>query len=748
MKILNLVFFLTITFSISYSQNWRWIAPYPQGNTLYSICTVDNYLYFGGLLKTVVSSTDLGQTFNNLPQFSKLVDWQGDPTSQNIAFVDSINGYLLDISADEYKTTNGGLTWMKSAKGTGRTLINFYDRNKGWKFSSGGYDYTTNGGETWTTYNPSVFKNTGRASKTFALDSQVWFLKSYSIDSGGHIYSSTSPGVWNEQLIDLPSHTDNELFLTDIKVTPSGYGIVVGYIDSVAYDGYKHNKGAILKTTDFGNTWTSSSVSYDNQAFSAVFTKSDSEWVILGSSIDMYSKTTNILSLKSNDFGNNWSSKIFSPQYFNKAVYSAVYLKNKNKIIFTSDFDIYASNDFGDTIERLNKDLPKLTNFVLDKTIKTSSQPGFAAQFNSNRIMVSNNGGVSWEEKILPLQVSSDIRILDIAAASDCLYLIFKNNVYKYTDKGAAWSLINTPTNYHFYKFSVLDSLHMTLLADSSKTTHLFYTENGGKTWSHSPFRGKCKFSDLKLYQPGKILGCGTYYDSLSPGFIFQSTNKGLAWKITLFPQVPDYINNFTDTSFIASGRDVVFKSGSNGNLWYTVIPPTDMEIRGNFCLGDSYSIYFKAGYYIIRYLAATDTWIPVYNDPPLGEFASKIEFNYQNNMLILGGGGLIINMNTNIEDIKDNSAPEIVDHYLLYQNYPNPFNPSTTINYSLPKAGFVKLNIYNILGSKVATIVNDYKPAGNYSVQFDSSNLASGVYLYRLEVGNYSAAKKFILMK
>ena len=84
----------------------------------------------------------------------------------------------------------------------------------------------------------------------------------------------------------------------------------------------------------------------------------------------------------------------------------------------------------------------------------------------------------------------------------------------------------------------------------------------------------------------------------------------------------------------------------------------------------------------------------------------------------------------------------------MLSQNYPNPFNPTTTINYSIPKEGNVRLTIYSAIGKKEATIVNEYKPAGNYSVQFNGSNLASGIYLYRLESGNYSAAKKFILMK
>jgi hypothetical protein len=85
---------------------------------------------------------------------------------------------------------------------------------------------------------------------------------------------------------------------------------------------------------------------------------------------------------------------------------------------------------------------------------------------------------------------------------------------------------------------------------------------------------------------------------------------------------------------------------------------------------------------------------------------------------------------------------------YQLSQNYPNPFNPVTTINYSVAKEGHVCLSVYNAVGSKVATIVNGNKPVGNYSVQFNGNNLASGIYFYRLESGNYSAAKKLILLK
>ncbi|NLT50629.1 MAG: T9SS type A sorting domain-containing protein, partial [Ignavibacteria bacterium] len=77
-----------------------------------------------------------------------------------------------------------------------------------------------------------------------------------------------------------------------------------------------------------------------------------------------------------------------------------------------------------------------------------------------------------------------------------------------------------------------------------------------------------------------------------------------------------------------------------------------------------------------------------------------------------------------------------------------NPFNPSTMISYQLPINSFVNLRVFDILGREVATLVNEQKPAGNYEVKFDASNLASGIYLYKLQAGEYSSVKKLLLMK
>jgi len=87
-------------------------------------------------------------------------------------------------------------------------------------------------------------------------------------------------------------------------------------------------------------------------------------------------------------------------------------------------------------------------------------------------------------------------------------------------------------------------------------------------------------------------------------------------------------------------------------------------------------------------------------------------------------------------------------EQYYLEQNHPNPFNPSTVIKYGLKKSGFVTLNVYDVLGNKVATLVNGFQLAGDHQVSFDASNLSSGFYFYKLTTGNFTQTRKMILEK
>jgi hypothetical protein len=90
----------------------------------------------------------------------------------------------------------------------------------------------------------------------------------------------------------------------------------------------------------------------------------------------------------------------------------------------------------------------------------------------------------------------------------------------------------------------------------------------------------------------------------------------------------------------------------------------------------------------------------------------------------------------------------EVPEHFALHQNYPNPFNPNTSIEFALPKPGFVTLKIYNTLGEEVATLVAEKLPAGKHQRVWEAKGLASGVYLYRLEAGEFVQTRKLILLR
>jgi uncharacterized delta-60 repeat protein len=97
------------------------------------------------------------------------------------------------------------------------------------------------------------------------------------------------------------------------------------------------------------------------------------------------------------------------------------------------------------------------------------------------------------------------------------------------------------------------------------------------------------------------------------------------------------------------------------------------------------------------------------------------------------------------------NSVPVTADlpkTYALYQNYPNPFNPTTILTYSIPKSSFVTIKVYDVIGREVAALVNEEKPAGDYSITFNASNLASGIYFYKMQAGRFEKTKKLILLK
>lgn len=132
------------------------------------------------------------------------------------------------------------------------------------------------------------------------------------------------------------------------------------------------------------------------------------------------------------------------------------------------------------------------------------------------------------------------------------------------------------------------------------------------------------------------------------------------------------------------------------------------------------------------------------YYDVTLNNWSNFIEDGdpWDKRDLMIGAG---LELTTSVDDLDLENIPEV---YSLSQNYPNPFNSATTISFSLPKKELVTLKIYDILGREVATLENGYKEAGSYQINFIANGLASGLYIYRIQAGNYNTVRKMLYIR
>jgi type IX secretion system substrate protein len=127
-----------------------------------------------------------------------------------------------------------------------------------------------------------------------------------------------------------------------------------------------------------------------------------------------------------------------------------------------------------------------------------------------------------------------------------------------------------------------------------------------------------------------------------------------------------------------------------------------------------------------------------------LGGFETFFDMNLKGasiNNILYGDTTYITNINSMINK-------NIINDYKLSQNYPNPFNPSTKIKYIIPKVEKVKIEVINLLGQKIKTILYKHMPAGSHEIEFFAKDLPSGVYLYRIEAGKFQEVKKMILLR
>jgi len=200
----------------------------------------------------------------------------------------------------------------------------------------------------------------------------------------------------------------------------------------------------------------------------------------------------------------------------------------------------------------------------------------------------------------------------------------------------------------------------------------------------------------------------------------------------------------YQPTSTLSADSLGIFTSTNNGANWVKLITlkatnTPQLGVNSHANLTTTGAIGNNSEYM----LPANNEWATKILSMPIG--TNKVMFTawsaFGNNMFIDDiSAGPVTGNGTQLSLIPDK--------YELAQNYPNPFNPSTKINFSVPKQGFVTLKIYDVVGKEVARLVSETKAAGSYSVDFNASTLASGVYFYRLEAVDFSETKRMMLVK
>ncbi len=244
-----------------------------------------------------------------------------------------------------------------------------------------------------------------------------------------------------------------------------------------------------------------------------------------------------------------------------------------------------------------------------------------------------------------------------------------------------------------------------------------------------------------------KGLPAGSYYVMFSAhGYVPQFYLNADTWEKATLVMVD---TDVTGINAVLTKSDTAFGSGKiTGSVHAsdgTALAGVLITAKSTFGLTVGWAITDGSGSYTINGIANGNLLLTA-SIPQYSSQQQNTTYNSNN-----GSGTTVENftMNKTVTSVQtEKPGSNLPSRYVLENNYPNPFNPSTVIQFELPASSRVKLDIYNILGQKVAELVNSKLAAGHYSYKFNAADLASGVYLYRLQAGNFVSTKKMILSK
>jgi photosystem II stability/assembly factor-like uncharacterized protein len=395
----------------------------------------------------------------------------------------------------------------------------------------------------------------------------------------------------------------------------------------------------------------------------------------------------------------------------------------------------------------------------------TDSLRGWVAG-DSGSIFYTSDGGLNWIQqqsnttnKIMKLFFLDDNRAWALAWADGgaSTNSFYGTEILKTTDGGENWSVEQYREENVFLRgIYFLDTLKGFA---GGVPAQFLETTNGGFTWEHANIDSgtfsQFPVIDFKFYNQLYGFACGGRFDIA--GVIWRTTNGGDNWT-AIDPQYtpPDDlwdIHFFDSLNVMAVGGDPDF-------FGVGIMQSTDAGISWDYyeigVYGQALSVSFRTeneGWAVVpnseSFVATYDygvTWLD-YIAPNSAKLYDII-FTDSLTGYAVGQEGVIVKYKYQPPVFVNENLLPVVGDFILYQNFPNPFNPSTSISYYLSEPGKVSVNIYNILGTQIATLIEDYKSSGNYSVVWNAENEPSGVYYFQLNVNGKIATRKMVLLK
>ena len=679
--------------------NWIWQNPYPQGNDLHSVKFIGSKGWSAGNYGTILRTSNNGQNWNNQMSYT-------NQKLNSIYCMDEFNVWAVGNNGTILNTSNSGFNWNQINTTSNEDLYSVFFINSltGWTVgSSNTILQTSDGGLNWISQQTGI-NNSILYSVMFINADTGWITGSYN-----SILNTTNGGDnWTTQQISTV-----ELPLYSIKLNNGTlYAAGVGF----------------YKSTDFGNTWINFPLNAWSPIISFDFVNSDTAFGIGG--LDSFIRTTNA--------GLNWNYYPIQTNGLKNSICfqgASGHLVGENGIIYSS------SNGGGNWFSQSSNVFYSFYSVCFPNSNTGWAVGSLNPGSNTGALMKTTDGGNNWIDRSDSSSTSFyDIYFLDENTGWTCGY---KEKILKTTDGGNNWflqylSIDRRLTAIYFYD-------HNTGWA--AGTGKVLRTTDGGNNWTrHTGFSEMFSMS-FTNQNTGWVVGYG--------GRAQKTTNSGLNWTIIPIGTSASLNSVFfisQSTGWIAGSNLTLLKTTDGGENWINQsfgLPFCNIMSISFANENEGYAVGFENNSGVVFH-TTNGGMIWKYSDNGPSTSLFSVHYNLSSGLFYTVGefGSILRSEDSVITDFQENNFLSVPEGFYLSQNYPNPFNPKTIINYQLSMFNFVSIKVYDVLGNEVASLVNGKQNAGYYSVEFDGSGFASGVYFYKLEAGEFSETKRMVILK